>query len=72
VFTRETPNVKREIERKFSVPIKIGQIFAVLGVWGSGVSKSFVFYSKRHVYVNPRRLSHFASKSVDGYDLQVG
>jgi len=32
VFTRETPNAKREIERKFAVPTKIGQILAVLGV----------------------------------------
>jgi len=24
------------------------------------------------VFVNPRRLSHFASKSVEGCDLQVG
>ena len=72
MFTRETPNVKREIERKFSVPTKIGQIVAVFGVWGSGVLKSFDFYSKRHVFANPRRLSHFASKSVDGCDLQVG
>jgi len=27
---------------------------------------------KAHVFVNPRRLSHFASKSVEGCDLQVG
>ena len=32
VFTRETSNVKREIDRKFSVKTKIGQILAVLGV----------------------------------------
>ena len=25
---------------------------------------------KAHVFVNPRRLSHFASKSVEGCDLQ--
>jgi len=27
---------------------------------------------KAHLYVNPRRLSHFASKSVEGCDLEVG
>jgi len=46
VFTRETSNVKREIKRKFSVPTKIGQILAVLGVSGSGGLKSCNFYSK--------------------------
>ena len=50
VFASETPNVKREIERKFSVPTKICQILAVLGAWGSGVSKSFHFHCKRHIY----------------------
>ena len=49
VFTRETSNVKREIERKFSVPTKIGQILAFFGVWGSGVTNSFDFYYKRHM-----------------------
>jgi len=35
--------------------------------------KKLQFYPKMHiVFVNPRRLSHFASKSVDGCDLQVG
>ena len=37
------------MERKFSVPTKIGQILAAMGVWGSGVSRSSDFYSKRHV-----------------------
>ena len=70
VFTRETFNVKREIERKFSVPTKIGQILAVLGVWGF---KKFWFLSqKAHLRVNPHRISHFALISVGGYDLQVG
>ena len=55
------------------VPTKIGQILAVLGVWGSGVSKSSRFLlQKARPCVNPRRLSHFASKSVEGCDLQVG
>ena len=61
------------LNAKSSEPAKIKQILAVLGVWGSAVLKSFDFYSKRHILcVNPRRLSHFASKSVEGCDLQVG
>jgi len=42
--------------------------FGGFGGLGSAVLKSFDFYSKRHmiVCVNPRRLSHFASKSVEG------
>jgi len=59
--------------RENFVPTKIGQILAVLGVWESGVSKSLDFYpQKARPCVNPRRLSHFASKSVEGCDLQVG
>jgi len=44
-----------------------------LGVWGSGVSKICDFYSKRHMcsWIHVV-LGHFASKSVEGCDLQVG
>ena len=45
------------------------------GFGGMGVRgyKKFRFLlQKAHVFVNPRRLSHFASKSVEGCDLQVG
>ena len=38
-----------EIERKFLSP-KNGKILVVVGVWGSGVRKSFSFYCKRHIY----------------------
>jgi len=44
--------------------------FGGLGV--RGFKKSFDFYSEKHMCVNPRRLSDFASKSVEGCDLQVG
>jgi len=46
VFTPETPNVKREIKRKFSAPTKIGQILAVLGFGGQGFQKVVIFTPK--------------------------
>jgi len=73
VFTRETSNVKRKIERKFSVPTKIGQIFGGFGGLGvRGFKKLRFLLQKARPCVNSRRLSHFASKSVEGCDLQVG
>jgi len=48
---------------EYFVPTKIGQILAA---WGLGVTcfKKLRFLLQRtHVFVNPRRLSHFASKS---------
>ena len=45
------------------------------GFGGLGVRsfKKFRFLlQEAHVYVNPRHLSHFASKSVEGCDLLVG
>jgi len=45
-------------------------VFMGLGVRGF---KTFRFVlQKAYLCVNPRRLSHFASKSVEGCDLQVG
>jgi len=49
---------------------KIGQILAVLGV--RGFKKLRFLLQKARPCVNPRRLSHFTSKSVEGCDLQVG
>jgi len=40
------PNVKREIERKFSVPTKIGQILAVWGSGDQGLQKVAIFTAK--------------------------
>jgi len=72
VFTRETFNVKREIEQKFC-PDQNWANFGGFGGLGVRGLKTFRFLlQKVHVFVNPRRLSHFASKSVNGCDLQVG
>jgi len=58
---------------KFFCPDQNWQILALLGVWGSGVSKRCDLYpQKARPFVKPRCLSHFASKSVEGCDLQVG
>jgi len=40
------PMLKAKSSESFLSP---DQILTVLGVWGSGVSKTFVFYSKRHI-----------------------
>jgi len=37
-----------------------------------GFKKFRFLLQKAHVFMNPRRLSHIASKSVEGCDLQVG
>jgi len=44
--------------------------FRGLGV--RGFKKFRFLLQKAHLCANPRRLSHFASKSVEGCDLQVG
>ena len=44
--------------------------FGCLGV--RGFKKLRFLLQKARPCVNPRRLSHFASKSVEGCDLQVG
>jgi len=45
----------------------------LLGWMGSGGIIFFPFLlQKAHPCMNPRRLSHFASKSVEGCDLRVG
>jgi len=69
VIARETPNIKREIERAGQNWANFGR-FGGLGV--SGFKKFRFLLQKAHVCVNPRRLSHFASKSVEGCDIQVG
>jgi len=52
------------------------QNWANFGVLGGlrvrGFKKLQFLPQKAHVFVNPHRLSHFASKSVEGCDLQVG
>jgi len=42
------------------------------GMGVRGFKKLRFLLQKARPFVNPRRLSHFASKSVEGCDLQVG
>ena len=71
MFTRETSNVKREIER--NCPDQNWANFGGFGGLGVRGFKKLRFILKKALpCVNPRRLSHFASKSVEGCDLQVG
>ena len=54
---------------------KLGKFWRFWGSWGQGFQKVSIFTPKGtcvRLFVNPRRLSHFASKSVEGCDLQVG
>jgi len=66
VFTRETPNVKREIERKFCPDQNWANFggFGVLRV--RGFNKLQFLPQKAHVFVNPRRLSHFRQNRSRG------
>jgi len=60
VFTRETSNVKRKIEQKFS-KYKNFPNFDLLGGLGVRGLKNFRFLlQKAHRCVNPCHLSHFA------------
>jgi len=65
-----TTNVKRQIERKISKSKNL-QKFYLLGALGiRGYEKLRFLLQKYHPCVNARRLSHFASKSFGGSDLQ--
>jgi len=65
------PNVKREIEQKFSKSKNLPN-FDLLGGLGVRVFKIFRFFlQKAHPCVNPRYLSHFAWRSVEGSDPQA-
>jgi len=47
VFAPETPNVKREIERKFSKSRpKLGKFWRFWGYGGQGFQKVFIFTAK--------------------------
>ena len=73
MFTRETSNVKREIAENFLNPDQNWANFGGFGGLGvRGFKKLRFLLQKARPCVNPRRLSHFASKSVKGCDLQVG
>ena len=65
-----TSNVKGKIERKISKSKNL-QNFHLLGALEiRGYEKWRFLLQKYHPCVNARRLSHFASKSVGGSDLQ--
>jgi len=65
-----TSNVKGQIERKFSKSkSKNLQNFDILWTLEiRGYEKLRFLLQKAHPCVNSRRLSHFASKSVEGSD----
>jgi len=60
VFTPETPNVKREIGRKFSKSKNLSNIGLLVGLVVMGYKNYRLLVQKAYLYVNPRRLSHFA------------
>ena len=62
-----TSNVKGQIERKISKSKNL-QNFDLLGALEI---RGYEKLQKYHPCVNARRLSHFASKSVEGSDLEV-
>ena len=65
-----TSNVKGQNERKISKSKNL-QNFDLLGALEiRGYEKLRFLLQKAHPCVNARRLSHFASKSVGGFDLQ--
>ena len=61
MFTRETPNVKREIERKFC-PDQNWANFGGFGVWGPGVSKGVIFAPKGTFLREPTSFEPFCVK----------
>ena len=71
-FTRETSNVKREIERKFCPDQNWANFGGFGGLGVRGFKKLRFLLQKARPCVDPRRLSHFASKLVEGCDFQVG
>jgi len=72
VFTRETSNVKREMERKFCPDQNLANFGGFGGLGVRGFKRLRFLLQRARPCVNPRRLSDFASKSVEGCDLQVG
>ena len=73
MFTPETPTLNAKSSENFRSPDQNWANFGGFRGLGVRVSKSWDFYPKQaRLCVNPRRLNHFASKSVEGCDLQVG
>ena len=61
---------KGQIERKISKSKNLQNFDLVEGLEIRGYEKLRFLLQKYHPCVNARRLSHFASKSVGGFDLQ--
>jgi len=62
--------LKSKLSENFRSPDQNWANFGGLGV--KGYKRYWFLPEKARPCVNPRRLSHFASKSVEGCDLQVG
>jgi len=71
-FTLENPNVKCEIKQKFCLKFDNYCWSFLEGLGVMGYKKYQCYCEKAHLCVNPRRLSHLASKLVRECDLQVG
>jgi len=65
-----TSNVKGQIERKISKSKNLRNLDLLGSLEITGYEKLRFLLQKAHPCVNARRLSHFASKSVGGSDLQ--
>jgi len=65
-----TSNVEGKIERKFSKSKNLRNFHLLGALEIRGYEKLRFLLQKAHPCVNARRLSNFASKSVEGFDLQ--
>ena len=66
------PNVKREIERKFSKSRpKLGKFWRFWGLGVRGYKKFRFLPQKAHLRLNPSRMSHFAWRSVGASEPQA-
>ena len=65
------PMLSAKSSENFLSRPKLGKFWQFWRSGGQGFQKVAILPQKAHVFVNPRRLSHFASKSVEGCDLQV-
>jgi len=66
------PMLNSKSNETYQSRLKLGKFWRFWGSGGQGFQKVAIFTPKGTSCVNPRRLSHFASKSVEGCDLQVG
>ena len=66
MFTRETPNVKREIEQKFSKSKNLPNFDLLGGLEVRGFKIFRFLLQKAHPCVNPRHLSHLREDRLRG------